>query len=93
MSVTRWQTRLYNAAGRPINHDPAVLLRTQDLPPIFEENSGMYVFTREQIAGGRRFGDRPLLYEIDPIEATDIDTETNFTVAEALHRLWQESAP
>ena len=93
MSVTRWQTRLYNAAGRPINHDPAVLLRTQDLPPIFEENSGMYVFTREQIAGGRRFGDRPLLYEIDPIEATDIDTETNFTVAEALHRLRQERAP
>lgn len=90
MSVTRWQTRIYNAAGQPINHDPEVLLRTQDLPPIYEENSGMYVFTREQIAGGRRFGDRPLLYEIDPIEATDIDTEANFMVAEALHRLRQE---
>ena len=29
-SVTRWQTRLYTADGTPINHDPDVLLRTQD---------------------------------------------------------------
>ncbi len=32
-SVTRLQTRLWDAAGQPMNHDPAVLLRTQDLPP------------------------------------------------------------
>ena len=87
MSVTRWQTRLYDAAGRPVNHDPGALLRTQDLPPLFEENSAMYVFSREQVAAGRRFGDRPLLYEIDPLEATDIDTEADFTLAETLHRL------
>ena len=92
MSVTRLHTRLYDAAGQPVNHDPEVLLRTQDLPPIFEENSGMYVFTREQIAGGHRFGERPLLFEIDPLEATDIDTEADFILAEALHRLRREGA-
>ncbi len=92
MSVTRLQTRLYDADARPLNHDPKVLLRTQDLPPVFEENSGMYVFTREQIAEGRRFGDRPLLFEIDPVEAVDIDEEADFALAEALHRL-RDGAP
>jgi CMP-N-acetylneuraminic acid synthetase len=89
-SVTRLQTRLYDADFSPVNHDPAVLLRTQDLPPLYEENSGMYVFSREQIAGGRRFGDRPLLFEIDPLEATDIDEEPDFVLAGTLHRLQRE---
>ena len=93
MSVTRLQTRLYDAGGRPVNHDPKVLLRTQDLPPLFEENSGIYIFTHEQIRTGRRFGDRPLLFEIDPIEATDIDTETDFALAEALYRLGRKDTP
>ena len=89
-SVTRLQTRLYDSAYRAINHDPDVLLRTQDLAPVYEENSGMYVFTRDQIAEGRRFGDRPKLFEIDPLEATDIDEEADFVLAETLHRLRRE---
>ena len=32
MSVTRLQTRLYDAEGNPVNHDPQILARTQDLP-------------------------------------------------------------
>lgn len=89
-SVTRLQTRLYDAEFAPVNHDPAVLLRTQDLPPLYEENSGMYVFSRDQIAAGRRFGERPLLFEIDPLEATDIDEEPDFVLAGTLHRLQRE---
>jgi CMP-N-acetylneuraminic acid synthetase len=85
-SVTRWQTRLYDAAGTPINHDPNVLLRTQDLPPVYEENSNLYLFTATQIAAGRRIGSRPILFEIDPLEAVDIDEETDFVLAEALDR-------
>jgi len=89
-TVTRLQTRLYDGDGRPVNHDPSVLLRTQDLPPVYEENSGLYVFTRAQIAEGRRFGDRPMLFEIDPLEAVDIDDEPDFVLAEALHKLQRE---
>jgi CMP-N-acetylneuraminic acid synthetase len=85
-SVTRLQTRLYAADGAPLNHDPNVLLRTQDLPPIYEENSNLYLFTAEQIASGRRMGDRPILFEIDPLEAVDIDEEPDFVLAEALDR-------
>ncbi|WP_434222654.1 cytidylyltransferase domain-containing protein [Limnospira platensis CENA597] len=32
--VTRLQTRLWDGLARAVNHNPAILLRTQDLPPI-----------------------------------------------------------
>ena len=38
-SVTRLQTRLWDQLGRAVNHNPAILLQTQELPPIYEENS------------------------------------------------------
>ena len=44
--MTRWQTRLYDKNGRALNHDPSALIQTQDLPPVFEENSCLYLFTR-----------------------------------------------
>jgi CMP-N-acetylneuraminic acid synthetase len=91
-SVTRLQTRLYAADGSALNHDPKVLLRTQDLPPIYEENSNLYLFTAEQIAEGRRMGDRPILFEIDPLEAVDIDEEPDFVLAEALDRHFASTA-
>jgi CMP-N-acetylneuraminic acid synthetase len=84
-SVTRMHTRLWDAAGQPINHDPAVLLRTQDLPPVFEENSCMYVFTRERLETRRnRIGERPMMFEIARPESQDIDEEIDFRVAELL---------
>ena len=86
-SVTRLQTRLFDAAGQPLNHDPGVLMRTQDLPPVYEENSNIYLFSDEQIAHRRRIGDAPLLFETDPLESTDIDEEHDFVIAEMLHRM------
>jgi len=85
-SVTALHTRLYDAGGRPMNHDPAVLLRTQDLPPVYEENSCLYLFDAATLrARGNRIGARPLLYPIPKIEAWDIDEEADFVIAEALH--------
>jgi CMP-N-acetylneuraminic acid synthetase len=84
--VTRLQTRLWSADGTPLNHDPAVLLRTQDLPPLFEENSCIYLFTRELLEErGTRIGSRPLLFEIPRDEAWDIDEEIDFEVVSALY--------
>jgi CMP-N-acetylneuraminic acid synthetase len=85
-SVTPIQTRFWNESGQPINHDPQVLMRTQDLPPIYEENSNLYIFTNAQIVAGRRMGDSPILFEIDPLEAVDIDEEHDFVIAELLHQ-------
>ena len=44
-SVTEWKTRFYNGDAKPVNHNPDVLIRTQDLPSYYEENSCLYVFT------------------------------------------------
>ncbi len=83
--VTRLQTRLWDQLGRAINHNPAVLLQTQDLPPVYEENSCMYLFTREILLQRRnRLGERPMMFSIDAAEAWDIDEELEFAVVEFL---------
>ncbi len=85
-AVTRLQTRLWDQLGRAINHNPAVLLRTQDLPPIYEENSNLYLFDRITLEQRRnRIGERPLLFEIDRQETWDIDEESDFLIAEQLY--------
>jgi CMP-N-acetylneuraminic acid synthetase len=84
-SVTRLQTRLYDKDGRPINHDPAELLQTQDLPPVYEENSCFYIFSRANLLERHhRIGAHPLMFEIDPAEAWDIDEELDFAISEFL---------
>jgi CMP-N-acetylneuraminic acid synthetase len=84
-SVTRLQTRLWDQLGRAINHNPAVLLQTQDLPPVFEENSCLYIFSRQTLLSRRnRLGERPFLYEIEAAEAWDIDEEIDFDIVEYL---------
>ena len=86
-SVTRLQTRLYDQHGRAINHDPNVLIQTQDLPPVYEENSCLYIFTRQNLQRRHhRIGDHPLLFEIDPSEAWDIDEELDFAICDFLLR-------
>jgi len=84
-SVTRIQSRLWDLLARPINHNPAILLQTQDLPPVFEENSCFYLFTRETLCSKHtRIGERPFLFEINKTEAWDIDDEEDFEIAEML---------
>lgn len=84
-SVTRLQTRLYDKDGKAINHNPKELLQTQDLPPVYEENSCMYLFTRENlVAKQHRIGDHPLMFEIDAAEAWDIDEELDFAITDFL---------
>jgi CMP-N-acetylneuraminic acid synthetase len=81
--VTRLQSRLWDQLGRAINHNPAILLQTQDLPPVYEENSCLYIFTGENLSQKRnRVGERPYLFEIDRDEAWDIDEEIDFRLVE-----------
>ncbi len=87
-SVTRWQTRLYDQAGKAINHNPSELIQTQDLPPVYEENSCIYIFSRDNLVRyHHRIGPAALLFEIPRLEAIDIDEETDFQMAELLMRL------
>lgn len=85
-SVTRIQTRLWDGLARAINHNPAILLRTQDLPPVYEENSCLYIFSRSTLEKRHnRIGERPLMFEIDTEEAWDIDNEMDMRIAEFLY--------
>lgn len=87
-TVTRRHIRLWNDRSQPVNHDPKILLRTQDLPPVYEENSCMYLFEKNIFKETRnRIGRHPYLFEIPDAEAQDIDTETNFQVAEILYKI------
>jgi CMP-N-acetylneuraminic acid synthetase len=88
-SVTKLQTRLYKSDGIPFNHNPEELLRTQDLEPLYEENSNFYIFTKESFvkSGGKRIGCKPFMFEIDKIEAVDIDEPQDFIIAESLFKL------
>lgn len=86
-SVTRLQTRLYDKDGHAINHNPRELIQTQDLPPVYEENSCLYLFTRENlIKYHHRIGDKPFMFEIDADEAWDIDEELDFAICDFLMR-------
>ena len=92
-SVTRLQARLWDSDTSPVNHDPSVLLRTQDLAPLFIENSCFFIFTPELLRQrGNRIGPRPLMVELSPLEAVDIDTEDDFDLAAAIAEHAQASA-
>jgi CMP-N-acetylneuraminic acid synthetase len=84
-SVTRFQTRFYRGDGSAVNHNPANLLRTQDLEPWFEENSNLYVFSEESFARtNARIGAKPMLFETPFLESIDIDEQDQWILASAL---------
>jgi len=91
-SVTRWQSRFYDKDGNAINHNPRELIQTQDLPPMYEENSCLYIFTRENLITKRhRISGHPLMYEIPRLEAVDIDNESDFQIANILMKMRMEN--
>lgn len=84
-TVNRTQSRFYRGDASAVNHDPNNLIRTQDLEPWFEENSNMYVFTRESFAATQaRIGRAPMLFETPRIESVDIDDAEDWKIAEAI---------
>lgn len=69
--------------GNPINYRPCILPRSQDMNPVYEETTGLYGISKEAIAKYRcRIGAKPYIYPIRKIEATDINTEEDFKLAE-----------
>ena len=83
--VNAFHSRFYRSDGTPVNHDPENLIPTQDLDPVYEENSCLYIFTRESFEKkNRRIGLTPLMCPVPKIEAIDIDDEFTFKVAELL---------
>jgi len=88
MSVTPWQKRFYYR-GKAVNHNKEELIKTQDLTPVLEENSNMYIFTKDSFKknGKRRIASNPYLFIMDKLEATDIDYEEDFFIAQQIQKL------
>ena len=86
-TVNRFQTRFYRQDGSAINHDPNNLLRTQDLEPWYEENSNLYIFSRDSFASTKaRIGTNPLLFETPYMESFDIDDQEGWDLSELVAR-------
>ena len=91
--VSEIQQRLWSVRGEPINHDPNVLMPTQDLEPIRIENSSFYIFRKSQLFElGTRYGKKPKLIVIPKLESIDIDDEEDFELASMIRQgqLWGE---
>lgn len=86
-TVNKTQTRFYRGDGSAVNHDPDNLIRTQDLEPWFEENSGLYLFSADSFAKtNARIGTKSMMFETPMLEAVDIDDAPRWFMAESLAR-------
>ncbi|MFC1524235.1 cytidylyltransferase domain-containing protein [Thermodesulfobacteriota bacterium] len=84
-SVTPLQKRFFWENGQAVNHDPMNMIKTQDLPFIYEENSCIYIFSRQVFEEtGSRLGRKPMMFSMDPFESVDIDEPIDFSIAETL---------
>lgn len=72
--------------GQPMNYDLDKIPRTQDLPGIYMETSGFYIYKNKVINEyGRRIGNKPYFVEVGKIEAIDIDEYEDFIIADAIY--------
>jgi len=88
MSVTKVSKRFYSHQGKPINHNPNNVKKTQEINPLFEENSLIYIFSKSSFSKKKnRVGSCPLFFPISPYEAIDIDEPIDFELAESFMKL------
>ena len=72
--------------GKPFNYELNNIPRTQDLPSLYEETSGFYIYNRDVIKKlNRRIGDNPCVVEVSEIESIDIDELEDFIIADAIY--------
>lgn len=87
LPVTKHQKRFYDADFNPINHTPHDLSPSQEISPVYEDNSVLFVYTEDTFEKtGHRIGENPLPFEIDEREAIEIDYLSEFVLAETLHK-------
>lgn len=81
-SVTELYERFWTKKGKPINHNPNELIRTQDLEPLYLDNSCIYMFTRDFFNNNKlRINEKSTMFKISKEESLDIDTEYDWNVA------------
>ncbi len=72
--------------GVPFNYKLENIPRTQDLPVMYEETSGFYIYKRDVVSSlNRRIGNHPFIVEVGEIESVDIDEPEDFIIADAIY--------
>jgi len=92
-SVSEFKTRFYWKNCKSINHDlSSEIKRTQDLEPLFAENSCFYIFSKDSFIKSKnnRIGVNPYMFKLNQYEAIDIDEPQDFSFAEKLYKLIKE---
>ena len=89
-TVTEVQERFYDRDSIALNHDPDNLVRTQDLDPLYRENSNLYLFTKNSFNNTKaRIGKSPKMLVTNPYESIDIDTEDDWDLAEVMAEFYK----
>lgn len=84
-SVNSYQSRFYDKALNPINHNLNELKQTQDLDIMYEENSCLYIFDKKEFFLNKvRIFSNSIAYPLNKIEAIDIDTLEDWDLAEII---------
>jgi|TARA_R110000796_G_scaffold124162_2_gene238601 CMP-N-acetylneuraminic acid synthetase len=69
--------------NKPLNYNPHKVPLTQNLQPVLQETSGLYIFKKNLYKKyKRRIGYKPYLKVVSEIEGHDIDYPIDFTLAE-----------
>lgn len=72
--------------NKPINYDLKNQPRSQDLPDILALNFAVSVLSKKKMIEYKNVvGEKPFIYPIEEIEATDIDNQIDFDFAEFLY--------
>lgn len=78
--------------GSPFNYNLENIPRTQDLPDIYSETCGFYIFRNEVITKyNRRIGNNPYMCEVDEMESIDIDNQFDFDIVNCLVDKYEEN--
>lgn len=85
IGVTKYLTRFYNCNGKPVNHNINIMVPSQDMKPMYEDNSNFYInsidnFTKHY----NRVGINPKLVEVPKLESIDIDDEEDLMLVRLL---------
>lgn len=75
-------------AGTPVNYRPGILPRSQDMPPVMEETTGLYGISKTALEKYRcRIGRNPYIFIVDKFQAVDINTEEDLKIAEYIGKV------
>ena len=73
--------------NKPINYDLKHQPRSQDLPDIAALNFAVSIISKEKMISNKNVvGEKPYIYVIDEVEATDIDNQIDFDFAEYMYK-------